>query len=74
MGLFRKTELVIGKYLSPEDLAFPELSGMERNRKIARVAFDQICEMNNVIERKPLPPEKIAKIQEEIDRKTHKHK
>jgi 1-acyl-sn-glycerol-3-phosphate acyltransferase len=74
MSLFRKTELVIGKYLSPEDLAFPELSGMEKNRKIANVAFDQICEMNNVIERKPLPPERIAKIQEEIDRKTHKHK
>ena len=76
MGLFRKTELVIGDYLSPEELdnAFPELHGMEKGHAITKLAFEKICDLNDGIERKPLPEKKLAKIREEVQRKLDKHK
>jgi 1-acyl-sn-glycerol-3-phosphate acyltransferase len=76
MGLFRRTELVMGDFISHEELEknFEGLHGMEKGHAITKYAFEKICDLNDGIERKPLPPERIAKIQEEIDRKTHKHK
>ena len=74
MGVFRKTEIVIGEYLPPEKLEFPELTGMEKHKAITNLAFSQVCKMNNEIEREPLPPERTAQILEEINRKTHNQK
>ena len=70
MGLFRRTELVIGKYLSPDELKFPVLGGMERNHAITNLAFSQIVEMNNEIERAKIPEKKIQKTREKLKRKS----
>ena len=73
MGVFRKTEIVIGDYIPPEALEFSELNGMEKHKAITNLAFSQVCKMNNEIERKPLSAEKTAEILEKIDRKMNKH-
>ena len=70
MGLFRTTEIVIGKYLSPEELKFPVLSGMERSKAITRLAYNQICELNAEIDRKPISEKKIEKTREKLRRKS----
>ena len=51
MGVFRKTEIVIGDYIPPKELEFPELSGMEKHKAITNLAFSQVCKMNNEIEK-----------------------
>ena len=70
MGLFRRTELVVGKYLSPEEIEFPDLFGMEKSQAITKLAFDQIVEMNSQIERKPISEKKIQKTRDKIKRKS----
>ena len=42
---FHKTEFVIGDYISPEELAFPECSGKEKYQKIAEYAFSKVIEL-----------------------------
>ncbi len=74
MGLFRKTELVIGEFLTPEALEFPELHGMEKGKAITKLAFDKVCDMNDQIKRKPLSPKKLAEAREKIERKMHNQK
>jgi 1-acyl-sn-glycerol-3-phosphate acyltransferase len=70
MGLFRRTELVVGKYLSPDELKFPVLGGMERSHAITNLAFSQIVEMNNEIERAKISEKKIQKTREKLKRKS----
>lgn len=45
LKVFRKTELIIGDYISPEELSFPELSGKEKYQKIAEYAFSKVSEL-----------------------------
>lgn len=70
LTLFRRTELVVGKYLSPDELKFPVLGGMERSHAITNLAFSQIVEMNNKIERAKIPEKKIQKTREKLKRKS----
>lgn len=70
MGLFRRTEIVVGKYISPEELKFPVLGGMERARAITKLAFSRVCDLNDGIDRKPLSPKKLEKVREKIRKKT----
>jgi 1-acyl-sn-glycerol-3-phosphate acyltransferase len=76
MGLFRRTELVMGDFISHEELekAFESLHGMEKGHAITKYAFEKICDLNDGIERKPLPEERLAKIREDVKRKLDKHK
>ena len=41
--MFRRTELIIGEYISPEELNFDELSGKEKYKKISEYIFDKVC-------------------------------
>ena len=45
LKLFRKTEFIIGEYISPEELKFEEYTGRERYSKIAEYAFSKIVEL-----------------------------
>lgn len=40
---FHKNTVIIGDYISPEEIAFPELSGREKYKAISNYAFDKIC-------------------------------
>jgi 1-acyl-sn-glycerol-3-phosphate acyltransferase len=40
---FRRNDVIIGKYISPEELAFPELSGKEKYKAISEYIFDKVC-------------------------------
>ncbi|MBO5374324.1 MAG: (d)CMP kinase [Clostridia bacterium] len=40
---FHKNTVIIGDYISPEEIAFPELSGREKYKAIADYAFDKVC-------------------------------
>ena len=70
--MFRKTEFVIGEFLTPEMLEFPELSGKEKYKAIADLVYSKICEMNNAIERKPMSEKKQAKLLAKIKKKEEK--
>ena len=74
VSLFRKTEFIIGEFLPPEQLEFPELHGKDRYKAIADLAYDKICEMNNQIERKPLSEKKIAKLRARLKEKEEKQR
>jgi 1-acyl-sn-glycerol-3-phosphate acyltransferase len=41
--LFRKTEIIIGEYIKPEELCFDGLSGKEKYKKISEYVFDKVC-------------------------------
>ena len=43
LKLFRKTEFIIGNYISPEELKFEECTGRERYSKISEFAFSKIA-------------------------------
>ncbi len=45
LKLFRKTEFIIGDYISPEDIKFEEYTGKEKYQRIADYAFSKICEL-----------------------------
>lgn len=45
LKLFHKTEFVIGDYISPEEISFPDLSGKEKYQKIAEYAFSKVVEL-----------------------------
>lgn len=45
LKLFHRTEFIIGKYISPEEIEFPELTGKEKYQKIADYAFSKIVEL-----------------------------
>ncbi|MBQ7225677.1 MAG: 1-acyl-sn-glycerol-3-phosphate acyltransferase [Clostridia bacterium] len=45
LKLFRKTEFIIGEYIPPEEIAFPELSGKEKYQKIAEYAFSRLVDL-----------------------------
>ena len=45
LKLFRRTQFIIGDYISPEEIAFPEYSGKEKYQKIAELAFGKVCDM-----------------------------
>lgn len=45
LKLFRRTEFVIGEYISPEEIAFEDLSGKEKYQKIADYAFDKLVKL-----------------------------
>ncbi|MBO5313191.1 MAG: 1-acyl-sn-glycerol-3-phosphate acyltransferase [Clostridia bacterium] len=45
LKLFRRTELIIGEYISCEELEFSELSGREKYSKIAEYGFSKIIEL-----------------------------
>jgi hypothetical protein len=47
---------------------------MEKGHAITKYAFEKICDLNDGIERKPLPEERLAKIREDVKRKLDKHK
>ncbi len=72
--LFRKTEFVIGEYLTPEILEFPELAGKEKYRAIANLVHTKICELNDQIERKPLSPKKVEKLKKKLAKKESKQR
>lgn len=74
VSLFRKTEFIIGEFLPPEKLEFPELHGKEKYKAIADLAYDKICEMNNEIERKPLSEKKIKKLRARLQEKENKQR
>ncbi len=74
VSLFRKTEFVVGEYLSPEKLEFPELSGMEKFKAISDLVYEKICEMNNQIKRKPLSEKKIKKLKAKLAKKENKQR
>jgi 1-acyl-sn-glycerol-3-phosphate acyltransferase len=40
---FRRNDVIIGKYISPEEIAFPELSGREKYKAISEYIFDKVC-------------------------------
>lgn len=40
---FHKNTVIIGDYISPEEIAFPELHGREKYKAIADYAFDKVC-------------------------------
>ena len=40
---FHKNTVIIGDYISPDEIAFPELSGREKYKAISNYAFDKIC-------------------------------
>ena len=42
---FHKTEFIIGDYIPPEELSFPELSGKEKYQKISELAFSKVIEL-----------------------------
>ena len=74
MSLFRRTELVIGKYISPEELKFPVLGGMERNHAITKLAYSRICELNDAGEKKKVSEKKIEKTRQKLARKSEQNK
>lgn len=41
--IFRRTEVIIGEYISPEEISFPEAAGKEKYKKISEYVFDKIC-------------------------------
>ena len=45
LKLFHRTEFIIGEYIPPEELDFPELNGREKYQKIADYAFSKIVEL-----------------------------
>ena len=45
LKLFRKTEFIIGEYIPPEDIQFPEYTGREKYQKISEYAFSKIVEL-----------------------------
>lgn len=74
VSIFRKTEFVVGEFISPEKLEFAELSGRDKYKAIADLVYDKICEMNNEIERKPLSEKKAVKIRLKIAKKEEKRR
>jgi 1-acyl-sn-glycerol-3-phosphate acyltransferase len=40
---FRRNDVIIGKYISPEEIAFPELSGRKKYKAISEYIFDKVC-------------------------------
>ena len=74
LSLFRKTEFVIGEYLTPEMLLFPELSGKEKHKAIADLVYEKICDLNDQIQRKPLSEKKRKKALNKLERKEIKQK
>lgn len=72
LSLFKKTEFVIGEYLTPQMLEFPELSGKEKYKAISNLAYEKICELNDQIERKPLSEKKRAKTLKKLEKKERK--
>ena len=42
---FHKNTVIIGDYISPEEISFPELNGREKYKAIAEYAFDKVCEI-----------------------------
>ncbi len=74
VSLFRKTEFIIGEFLPPERLEFPELHGKDKYKAIADLAYDKICEMNNEIERKPLSEKKMKKLRARLKEKENKQR
>jgi 1-acyl-sn-glycerol-3-phosphate acyltransferase len=43
LKVFRRNDVIIGKYISPEEIAFPELSGKEKYKAISEYIFDKVC-------------------------------
>ena len=52
LKLFRKTEFIIGDYISPSELAFDEYTGKEKYQKIADYAFSKVVELYDGAENK----------------------
>ena len=44
LKLFRKTRVIIGNYIPPEELEFNE-TGKEKYKRISHYAFDKICDL-----------------------------
>ena len=74
VSIFRKTEFVVGEYIPPEKLEFPELNSRDKYKAIADLVYDKICQMNNDIERKPLSEKKAVKIRVKIAKKEEKRR
>ncbi len=74
ISLFRKTEFVVGDFIPPEKLEFPELSGRDKYKAIADLVYDKICDMNDGIERKPLSEKKAIKLRVKIAKKEEKRR
>ena len=45
LSMFRKTYFVVGDFIPPEALEFPELSGKEKYDEITALAFGKVCEL-----------------------------
>lgn len=43
LKLFHRNTIIIGDYIPPEEIAFEELGGKEKYKKIAEYAFDKLC-------------------------------
>ena len=52
LKLFRKTEFIIGDYISSSELAFDEYTGKEKYQKIADYAFSKVVELYDGAENK----------------------
>ncbi|MBO5338414.1 MAG: 1-acyl-sn-glycerol-3-phosphate acyltransferase [Clostridia bacterium] len=74
LSLFRRTEFVIGEYLTPEMLSFPELNGKEKHKAITDLVYERICELNDQISRKPLSEKKKAKALAKLEKKERKQR
>ena len=72
--MFRRTEFVVGEFIPPEKLEFPELHGKEKYKAIADMVYEKICQMNNDIERKPLKEKKAQKYRAKIAKKEAKRR
>lgn len=42
---FCRNTVIIGDYISPEEIAFPNLSGKEKYKAISEYVFDRICSL-----------------------------
>lgn len=48
LKMFHRTYCIVGDYIPPSELAFEGLGGREKYEKISRLAFERVCELNDV--------------------------
>ncbi len=74
VSIFRKTEFVVGEFIPPEKLEFPDLHGKDKYKAISDMVYEKICQMNNEIERKPLKEKKAQKYRAKLAKKEAKRR
>lgn len=52
LKFFHRNTVIIGDYISPEEIAFPEFTGKEKYKKISEYAFDKVCTLGETWEDK----------------------